>query len=94
MTIRPIHHGRNGYSMLLRFMHFFVMYQRSRVALFSHFLRHFSTHFATLLRLSAHGAHTTLPSYTKLPSGSWRVQIRHKGRYVNETFLRRDDARR
>jgi integrase len=70
------------------------MYQRSRVALFNLFLRYFSTQFATLLRLSAHGAHTTLPSYTKLPSGSWRVQIRHKGRYVNETFLRRDDARR
>ncbi len=34
-----------------------------------------------------------MASFTKLPSGSWRVQIRHKGRYVNETFLRRDDAR-
>jgi integrase len=31
---------------------------------------------------------------TKLPSGSWRVQVRRKGRYVSETFLRREDARR
>lgn len=32
--------------------------------------------------------------FTKLSSGSWRVQGRRKGRYVSETFLRRDDARR
>ncbi|MER9227944.1 hypothetical protein NKI39_20360 [Mesorhizobium sp. M0664] len=35
-----------------------------------------------------------MATYTKLSSGSWRVQIRRKGRYVSETFLRRDDARR
>ncbi len=35
-----------------------------------------------------------MASFTKLPSGSWRAQIRRKGRYVSETFLRRDDARR
>jgi hypothetical protein len=64
MPVRPVHHGRSGYYMSLIFMHFFVMYQRSRVALFNLFLRYFSTQFATLLRLSAHGAHTTLPSYT------------------------------
>ncbi|SFF76846.1 hypothetical protein SAMN05443635_10216 [Roseobacter denitrificans OCh 114] len=29
---------------------------------------------------------------TKLPSGAYRVQIRRKGRYASETFLRRDDA--
>ncbi len=28
----------------------------------------------------------------KLNSGSWRVQVRRKGKYVNETFLRRKDA--
>ncbi len=32
--------------------------------------------------------------FSKLKSGSWRVQVRRKGRYVGETFLRRDDARR
>lgn len=32
--------------------------------------------------------------FTKLSSGSWRIQIRRKGRYASETFLRRDDARR
>ncbi|WP_413992883.1 LysR substrate-binding domain-containing protein [Labrys okinawensis] len=31
---------------------------------------------------------------TKVPSGSWRVQIRRRGRYVSETFQRCDDARR
>jgi integrase len=31
-----------------------------------------------------------MPTITKLPSGSWRAQVRH----VSETFLRRDDALR
>ncbi len=35
-----------------------------------------------------------MATYTKLGSGSWRVQVRRKGRYISETFLRRDDARR
>jgi integrase len=29
---------------------------------------------------------------TLLNSGSWRAQVRRKGKYVNETFLRRKDA--
>jgi integrase len=29
---------------------------------------------------------------TRLKSGSWRAQVRRKGKYVNETFLRRKDA--
>jgi len=33
-----------------------------------------------------------LATFTKLKSGSWRVQVRRKGKYVNETFLRRKDA--
>ncbi|PZV34446.1 hypothetical protein B5V02_32230 [Mesorhizobium kowhaii] len=39
-------------------------------------------------------AHEKMATYTKLSSGSWRIQVRRKGRYVSETFLRRDDARR
>lgn len=35
-----------------------------------------------------------MATYSKLPSGAWRVQIRRKGRYISETFLKRDDARR
>jgi hypothetical protein len=35
-----------------------------------------------------------MASFTKLASGSWRVQVRHKGRYVSESFQRREDARR
>lgn len=35
-----------------------------------------------------------MASITKLPSGADRVQIRRKGRYASETFLRRDDAHR
>jgi hypothetical protein len=35
-----------------------------------------------------------MASFSKLPSGAWRVQVRHKGRYVSETFHRREDARR
>ena len=33
-----------------------------------------------------------MASITKLPSGAYRIQIRRKGRYASETFLRRDDA--
>jgi hypothetical protein len=35
-----------------------------------------------------------MPTIAKLPSGSWRAQVRRKGRYVSETFLRREDALR
>jgi integrase len=34
-----------------------------------------------------------MATFTKLASGSWRVQVRRKGRYISETFLRREDAR-
>lgn len=33
-----------------------------------------------------------MATFTKLKSGSWRVQVRRKGKYVSETFLRRKDA--
>ncbi|MGO9774230.1 MAG: site-specific integrase [Roseiarcus sp.] len=33
-----------------------------------------------------------MAAVTKLKSGSWRVQVRRKGKYVSETFLRRRDA--
>lgn len=33
-----------------------------------------------------------MASFTQLPSGNWRVQVRRKNRYVSETFRRRKDA--
>ena len=33
-----------------------------------------------------------MATFTKLKSGSWRVQVRRKGKYVSETFLRRKDG--
>jgi hypothetical protein len=33
-----------------------------------------------------------MATFTKLPSGSWRAQVRRKGKYVGESFLRRKDA--
>ncbi|MGJ5135002.1 MULTISPECIES: site-specific integrase [unclassified Bradyrhizobium] len=33
-----------------------------------------------------------MATITRLKSGSWRAQVRRKGKYVNETFLRRKDA--
>ena len=36
--------------------------------------------------------HTTVASFTQLPSGSWRVQVRRKNRHVAETFRRRKDG--
>ena len=35
-----------------------------------------------------------MATHSKLPSGSWRVQVARKGRYIIETFIKRDDARR
>ncbi|MFN3585785.1 site-specific integrase [Phenylobacterium sp.] len=35
-----------------------------------------------------------MATITKLKSGNWRVQVRRKGRYVSETFVRREEARR
>lgn len=32
-----------------------------------------------------------MASITKLPSGSWRAQVRRKGHSVSETFLHRED---
>jgi hypothetical protein len=33
-----------------------------------------------------------MPTFTKLKSGSWRVQVRRKKEYVANTFVRRRDA--
>ena len=41
---------------------------------------------------SLHTERTRLATFSKLNSGSWRAQVRRKGKYVNETFLRRRDA--
>lgn len=35
-----------------------------------------------------------MATFTKLASGSWRVQVRRKGRYISETFQLREDARK
>ncbi len=34
-----------------------------------------------------------MATFSKLPSGAWRAQVRRKGRYVGETFLRHGHAR-
>lgn len=33
-----------------------------------------------------------MATFTKLPSGAWRTQVRRKGKYASETFLLRGDA--
>jgi hypothetical protein len=33
-----------------------------------------------------------MPTFTKLKSGTWRVQVRRKRQYVANTFIRRRDA--
>jgi integrase len=49
----------------------------------------------TLYDDSVHTERTRqMATINKLPSGAYRVQIRRKGRYASETFLRRDDAHR
>jgi hypothetical protein len=53
-------------------------------------LRYNATFFPAFRRLSAHGARTRGNYHPA--EGSWRVQLRRKGKYVNETFLRRKEA--
>jgi integrase len=48
--------------------------------------------FFRLFDASVHTERTHVATITRLKSGSWRVQVRRKGTYVNETFLRRKDA--
>nr|WP_246433019.1 tyrosine-type recombinase/integrase [Rhodopseudomonas rhenobacensis] len=48
--------------------------------------------FIRLFDASVHTERTRVATITKLKSGSWSVQVRRKGKYVNETFLRRKDA--
>ena len=35
-----------------------------------------------------------MATFSKLKSGSWRVQIRRKGQYASQTFRSRTDAKR
>jgi hypothetical protein len=48
--------------------------------------------FFRLFDASVHTERTRVATITRLRSGSWRVQVRRKGKHVNETFLRRKDA--
>ena len=54
-------------------------------------LRHSATFFPAFQRLGAHGAHT-LGSYHQTEIRLLESPVRRKGKYVNETFLRRKDA--
>jgi integrase len=57
-------------------------------------LRHDATFFSgfSTPQLSAHGSAHVVATFSRLKSGSWRAQVRRKGKYVNETFVRRKDA--
>jgi hypothetical protein len=51
-------------------------------------LRSDTTLFPRFRRLNAH----VVATFTRLTSSSWRTRIRRKGKYLNETFLRRKHA--
>lgn len=48
--------------------------------------------FFRLFAASVHTERTRVATFSRLKSGSWRAQVRRKGKYVNETFVRRKDA--
>ena len=79
---------------MLIYLHFFVYLQTVGGGFCYAALRPDIPELAPLRRLIAHRALTKMTSIIKLPSGAYRVQIRRKGRYASETFLRRDDAHR
>ena len=56
------------------------------------FLRHHATPYRGSSTAQCTRSAHALATFTKLNSGSWRAQVRRKGKYVNETFLRRKDA--
>lgn len=56
------------------------------------FLRYGATFFPVFRRLSAHGAHTRGNHHQAQIRLLESPQVRRKGKYVNETFLRRKDA--
>ena len=47
---------------------------------------------ASLYDRSLHTRCTRLATFSRLPSGKWRVQVRRRGRYLGETFFLRKDA--
>ena len=51
-------------------------------------LRHSATSFPAF-DAPVHTERTRVATISRLKSGRWRVQVRRKGKYVNETFLRR-----
>jgi hypothetical protein len=53
------------------------------------FLRHDATLYAAVQR---HTERARLATVSKLNSGSWRARVLRKGKYANDTFLRRKDA--
>ncbi|MER9585667.1 hypothetical protein [Mesorhizobium sp. M0276] len=92
LLFRPIQHGCNSQAMVLIFQHFFfninLVDASAATPLYAR-IRPFSPRFD----LSVHTERTRKNGhYTKLSSGSWRVQVRRKGRYASETFLRTHDA--
>ena len=91
IAVRPIHHRRNAKSKLLIWLHFFCgldSLDRLVCPLFYAIMRPSARH----LDGSVHAGCTCFRDFTKLNSGSWRAQVRRKGKYVNETILRRKDA--
>ena len=80
----------------LYLLHYFDIFQQVRERRV-HFLypemRRFSPCFDTSVHtFCTREAYTTMATFTK-PSRFRRVQVRYKGRYVGETFLRHDHAR-
>ena len=57
-------------------------------------LRRFPTRFATFRQPTAQDLHAEMASIRKEKSGTWRVQVRRKGRSISETFIRYDDAKK
>ena len=68
--------------------------KRERVHTRSHMFSLTATHRQPLCTRRAHDAHTTMATIHKLPSGSWRAQVRRKGQYASDVFRLKDDAQR
>jgi hypothetical protein len=88
-SVRPIHHRRDGQPRCLIYIHFLPSIRTLHGVVRTPFHDKNTTLFATF-DLSL--AHTNMATFTKRPSGSWRTQVRCKGKYASETFLLGGDA--
>ncbi|MDF3808872.1 hypothetical protein [Rhodopseudomonas sp. BAL398] len=77
--------------MWLIWLHFFSTFRSLSLVVCTHFATSYDAFSGFSMSQCTRSA-SAVATFSRLKSGSWRAQIRRKGKYVNETFQRRKDA--